>query len=315
LTIESPVTAYVDAKMLRFIGECMEGGLAADPEQDAARRLWQRFLEGEVRLVTALDDTEIDIILWMNREGCCVFDTLMLMEAIDNFAEWERSEGVTVDLFRRVVDLFEQVEGLPLAPEDLPEVLVEAERELKEVLSEGFSFAGGSGSALDGRDETRVVLLFECLAKLKDWYRDAVWHDMRSIEYERNWEILADVLEERGGRALFQGCGAAANRELFGLLCRAVGLSKKSCPSPEMSTPHVEFVIRTVLEKYGAREWERASAHYIHCIRRGIPWFLSPDARFAAFVNAGIEALRREGRCTCPDLRIVTPSQFESKTK
>jgi hypothetical protein len=315
LTQEPPLTVYVDAKMLRFIGESMQEPTPVSIEGDAAKRLWQRFIQGEVRLVTVLDDTEIDIILWMNREGCCVFDTLMLMEAIDHFAGWGRSETGTVELFRRVVDLFEQLEGLPPNLREVPEDSVEAERDLRKALSEGFSLWGDCGSGSGGPVETREMLLFECLAKLKDWYRDSVWHDMRSIEYERNWEILAEVLEERGTYALFQGNDAGPNRELFGLLCRAVNLSKKSCPSPEMSRSHVEFVIKTVLEKYGAPEGERTAAHYIHCIRQGVAWFLTPDPGLAGFVNAKVQTLKGQGRLSCPRLEVVSPSQFESRMK
>jgi hypothetical protein len=310
-----PFTVYVDAKMLRFIGESMQEASPVSLEGEAAKRLWHWFIQGGVRLVTALEDTEIDIILWMNREGCCVFDTLMLMEAIDHFADWGRSEPGTVELFRRVVDLLEQLEGLPPNLSDLPEHSVEAERDLKMALMEGLSPGGDcDGRSSDG-GTTQETLLFECLAKLKDWYRDSVWHDMRSIEYERNWEILAEVLEERGTHALFQGKPAGPNRELFGLLCRAVNLSKKSCPSPEMSRSHVEFLIKTVLEKYGAPEGERTARHYIHCIRQGISWYLTPDAGLADFVNAKVQALKGQGRFFCPRLEVVSPSQFESRMK
>ena len=89
------VTAYVDLGILHLLA--CEANPSLAEEQRAMRRIWRNFEEGHVRLVTSTEETETDIILWLNRRGLCITDTLRAVESIEEFEWWGKADMLVDD--------------------------------------------------------------------------------------------------------------------------------------------------------------------------------------------------------------------------
>ncbi len=75
--------------------------------QDALEKIPR---EERIRLVTNGKDTEMDIILWFNRQGCCITDTLRAIEAINEFEAWNKVSYI--QQYKQILAHFEELELL-----------------------------------------------------------------------------------------------------------------------------------------------------------------------------------------------------------
>jgi hypothetical protein len=309
------ITAYVDLSVLsvfaRGIGESGEDG-------QAAARIWEHFLNNRIDLVTSEEDTKMDIILYLNNEGCCVTDTLVAIEAIHEFERWGKINRGRTEAYRRLFEYFDRLRVLPGFVESRADSLFSgSEEETLTRIRAIVSSPERSEKRSHGPEnsfESEYRILGECLKDLNRWYTDESWHNLRKTDYQLNWDILESVLlspEE-------ELSGPARSRErtgrIFGLLNRAVGLSKKSCGKLPMPEGHIAFVIKTVTQKYNYRRDERIALHILHCIRHGIPFFISTDADLIQRYSQRRHLLKedhplpgREG----PDL--LSPARFAEK--
>ncbi len=290
--------------LLALVGQGPAGPGEAG-EHCSLERLWSAYQEGRLSLVAEGGETEIDIILWLNRRGCCVFDTLMVMEALEEFERWGRADPGETDRFKRLYDVYEQLE---LFFSRKPAAGRAGGLRAAEMVRSGL-FDGPDGvPAVDGQGSW-AGLLRRCLMTLHERYSAEQWSDLRSVDYALNWEIIGPHL---AGEGLMPALGGATHREVrevFGLFCRAVALSKKSCPTPRMTESHVDFVIATVLKKYRYNKGERYALHLLLCAEQGIPYFVTVDADLlaAAAANPHVPA-KQDG----PMPHIIRPSAFES---
>jgi hypothetical protein len=150
------------------------------------------------------------------------------------------------------------------------------------------------------------------LSNLDRWYGEDLWCDLRHTEYQLNWEILESIISQHGIKPVFEGVEGARNRHLFGLLCRAIGFSKKSCPKPSMDGNHIDFVIKTVMQKYNCNTRERTATHIYHCIKHQIQYFLTTDYTLISEVNARRHLLSNYPEFSYVDLELVGPLELES---
>jgi hypothetical protein len=307
----APITAYINADVIRIMSEPFPPDKGRGEEWQAMKNIWGYFQDDRLRLVTSADDTEIDIILWLNRQGCCVSDTLMALEAIEHFEEWGRATGEETEKFKRLIEFFEQVESLPEGTGGYDEVTSEGDVKLAEILRRHIFSIDQERNEYDASlDETRS-LMRECLQNLGRWYREEQWHDLRRTEYETNWAILSSVLESRGEKAVFDGEGGQRTRSLFGLLNRAVGLSKKSSPGTAMSDGHIDFVVSTVMKKYAGHQQERDVCHVFHCIRHNIAFFITTDSNLIDRFERKGHHLQEHPLFTSARLTLLRPTEFE----
>jgi len=294
-------TVYVDHTILVILSRPVP---EVDPDFEswrAANRLWRQFREEKIRLVTSDKETETDIILWLNGQGCCITDTLRAMEAIREFESWGKVERDCIQQYKQLLIHYEELEFLPFSETDSKEN------------------AGSKEIALlmnplpDEPDPDRttkddLVLLRQCLADLGSWYTENRWRDLKRTDYELNWEILESVLRERGLEPLSAGIAGQRNRRLFGLLNRAIGLSKKSCGRLPMPDSHIDFVINTVVEKYGRAQRERGIRHILHCVRHGITLFSTTDQLLVDGFARCKPLLEKHLGLVRLDLELVSPS-------
>jgi hypothetical protein len=283
--------------------------IEGDHEIRSLRRIWQSFQKSRLSLLAEADEMEIDVILWLNRQGCCVFDTLMVMEAIEEYEKWVLIDPQEVEGFKRAFEYYEQLELFPPHPQTADGA--ERHERTKEILnSELLNGLGATGKEDTG--ESAVRLLRQCLGVLHERYHAGQWQDLRATEYQLNWEILAPCLAREGRAASFGTEDGQTNREIFGLFCRAVALSKKSCPTPSMAESHMEFVIRTVLKKYRYEKKQRYVLHLLSCVEHGIPYFITLDGELIARAAANKRIFEEYRELFPGGLQIVSPSMFEA---
>ena len=307
------ITAYINADVIRLLSEPFPPDKDRSEEWQAMKNIWRHFQDDRLRLITSADDTEIDIILWLNRQGCCVSDTLMALEAIEHFEEWGRATGEEIEEFKRLIEFFEQVESLPEVMGGYDEVTSERDVELVEILRRDvFCIDRERGEHEASLDEARP-LIRECLQNLGRWYREEQWHDLRRTEYGTNWAILSSVLQGRGEKAIFDGEDGQRTRSLFGLLNRAVGLGKKSSPVAAMSGSHIDFVISTVLQKYAGHRQERDVRHVFHCIRHNIAFFITTDSNLIDRFQRKGHLLQEYPLFASARLTLLRPADFERR--
>jgi hypothetical protein len=258
-------------------------------------------------LLADADEMETDLILWLNRQGCCVFDTLMVMEAIEDYERWGRLSLEETERFKRAFEFYEQLElFMPRrggADDDLRRQRAGA------LLTGELLFDGPEPFQSDADGTAR--LLRRCLGLLKERYEPRQWQDLRATEYEMNWEILAPLLEGESRSSAFAGCEGEENREIFGLFCRAVALSKKSSPTPRMTDDHMEFVIATVLGKYRYTKAQRNAVHLLSCAYEAIPYFMTMDGGLVAAAR-GEDLLAGHRDIFPAGLKIMNPGTVEA---
>lgn len=279
-------------------------------------RIWQGFREEQIRLVTDEKDTETDIILWLNRQGCCITDTLRAMEAVEEYGTWHRVDVNEAKQYKQLLDYYGELEILPPGQHgggkgiDLPPG---SEAALLSLLrQEILDSAGGDNDTIPNLDE-ELRLLHECTGELNLWYTDAQWGDMKRTDYELNWGVLESVLKRHGMKTAFQGKEGERNRNLFGLLNRAVGLGKKSCRKLPMTESHKAFVINMALQKYNEQEQGRYFRHILHCLRQGVDFLINIDNDLIERFNEKKNRLQTQLRLPPVHLELISPPEFLRK--
>ncbi|OPY80859.1 MAG: hypothetical protein A4E65_01314 [Syntrophorhabdus sp. PtaU1.Bin153] len=293
-------TVYVDHTILLVLSRPVP---PADPDFEswrATNQLWKQFRGEKVKLVTSGKETETDIILWLNKQGCCITDTLRAMEAIREFETWGREERDRIQQYKQVLIHYEELELLPFSETGSKE---NAEnKEIARLLN-----PVPDKPEVDQATSADVALLRQCLADLGSWYTETRWRDLKRTEYEVNWEILESVLRKQDLEPISTGSAGERNRRLFGLLNRAIGLSKKSCGVLPMPDSHIDFVIHTVVEKYGHTQRDRGIHHVLHCVRHGINLFSTTNRLLIDDFSRYKPLLEKHLSLSHLDLELVNP--------
>jgi hypothetical protein len=273
---EAMKTIYVDYNALNTLALTP----TAEDEQYQAwqsmQDLWKDFRAGGVRLVTSKQDLEKDIILRLNGQGCCITDVLRAMEAIEEFERWEIADKERAKQWKRILFFREQVEALPQAFDSSPAARAERDSVVAFLADQILSGLDRLDCPEGDQESTRRVLR-DCLKDLHLWYPDAQWEDLKRTDYELNWEILCSILHRQNMEPVFDGDAGAGSRCLFGLLNRVVGLSKKSCRKLPVQSSHVDFIVKTALQRYTFCGRERSALHIYRCLSHGVTLFLTTD--------------------------------------
>jgi hypothetical protein len=297
---------YVDHTVLGLLPKHVHEADSAFDDWHATNILWRNFREEKIRLVTHGKETEMDIILWLNRQGCCITDTLRAMEAIKEFESWNKVEKSHIQQYKQVLTHFEELELLYLpagnyegypTSEEIAGVLKLKSIEPDHVFT----------------TEDDMNLLRECLADLKSWYTEDRWSDLKRTDYQLNWQILESLLFKHGIEPIFEGEEGARNRYLFGLLNRVVGLTKKSCGRLPIPDSHVNFVINMVLQKYKYDQALSGISHLLHCIRHHIDFYVTINHHLVQGFSQNRTKLQGHLQLTSLNLELMSPRSFISK--
>jgi hypothetical protein len=318
MSSDQPIVAYIDYRDLCILAKSRPDDTVPPEDWEAMRRIWEKFNSGRIKLVTSGKDTGMDIILWLNTQGCCVTDTMWAIEAVEDFEYWGKPDKNLIDEYRRVLEYYDMVDmvgeaGLEHSRGGEPPVVSESDRELIGLLFTMLSEPTEADAQLSESEEAYGEVLKECLGELQDWYDQARWYDLRKTDYDINWEILESVLTRHGQSAAFSGPESHRNRKLFGLLNRAVGLCKKSCPRLPASLDHIEFLLKTVTEKYLYSQKERDILHLFTCIRHGVHFFIHADRAMIKRFDQKEILLHEDPLFKSVKLLILSPSAFAAE--
>jgi len=294
---------YIDHTILSLIPRNVYNSDPAFDDWNASKTLWRKFREEKIRLVTHGKETEMDIILWFNRQGCCITDTLRAIEAINEFEAWNKIEKEYIQQYKQVLTHFEELEMLRI-PSGGAERYSTTE-DIARILTIKAEEPGRNNTIEDDRN-----LLQKCLSELGHWYTDDRWRDLKRTDYQMNWLILESVLIKKGVAPIIQGVEGERNRYLFGLLNRAVGLTKKSCGKLPVPDSHINFVINMVLQKYCHNQISRGINHLMCCIEFGINFYVTVNHMLIHGFNKQRDALKKHLQITTLDLTVMTPKQF-----
>jgi hypothetical protein len=223
------------------------------------------------------------------------------MEAIREFENWGQEERGRIQRYKQVLIHYEELELLPFS-----ETGSKKNSENKEIVR--LLNPAPDKPEVDRSTGADAALLRQCLMDLGSWYTENRWRDLKRTEYELNWGILECVLRKQGLEPISTGIAGKRNRRLFGLLNRAIGLSKKSCGLLPMPDSHIDFVIRTVLGKYGHTRRDQGIHHILHCVRHGINLFSTTDRLLIDDFSRYKPLLEKHLGLSHLDLELVNPS-------
>jgi hypothetical protein len=303
MTNKKSSVVYVDHTVLSLLPKHVHDSDSAFDDWHASKTLWRKFREEKVKLVTHGKETEMDIILWFNRQGCCITDTLRAIEAINEFEAWNKVEKSNIQQYKQILTHFEELELLRLPTggfEGYP-TIDETARVLKLKPLEPDN---------DRTTEDDRNLLGQCLADLGNWYTGVLWSDLKRTDYQINWQILESVLTMHGIEPIFHGTEGERNRYLFGLLNRAVGLTKKSCGKLPVPDSHIVFVINMVLQKYSHDKALSGISHLLHCIGNHINFYVTINNNLIQGFNEQRTDLQGLLQLMTLDLTVMTPKRF-----
>lgn len=303
---QSRLTAYVGYHILSLLAKTGAENTTAGLEQEAMRVIWEYYKKDRLRLVTAGEAMEMDMVIAFNIEGCCITDTYMITEDIEAFETWNRADRRLTEKWKQVVELFDQLEVLSREREGTQS----AEDTLFSFIRDEVLCKRGNDTVPFHRDKGDVEILRNCAKHFQDWYGEDRWRDLRRIEYGLNWKILESELLQRSIKPVFEGKDGEQNRCLLGLLNRVVGFSKKSCPKLPMSPEHIDFVVEAVIKKYGGNRHEREIPHIIHCIEHDVDFLITIDDDLMARFNGKRHELSKHPECCSMRLVLVKPSQL-----
>jgi len=305
------IDIYLDFNVLNLLAK--EHVKDSDPlynEWMALKTIWRAYQEGRIRLVTSGEDTEMDIIMWLNNQGCCVTDVLTPLESIEEFARWDRSDSDLIRYWRRVFFYFEQTELLSRVFEDT--------EGLFEDLQSTFSFSLVTPKFhidLSYNEQDTRKILRECAGIFADIFPEQNWQDLRHIDYSLNWRVFELALKNLKIEPTLSGDEGERNRRLFGLLNRFIGLSKKSCKKPPMDNGHRDFIIDMVIKKYYQTQQDRGLRHIFHCICNDIGFFVTPDHNLIRVFNEKKQLLNEHPEFSSKRLELVLPSELKKRVK
>ena len=307
-------TVYVDYDALGTLATVP----SATDEQyriwQSLQSLWKAFQANEIRLVTSKRDLEEDIILRLNGQGCCITDVLRAMEAIEEFERWEIADKEQARQWKRILFFCEQVQTLPQGFDEPQETRKERENIVAFLADQVLSGMNGRDCPGEDRGATERVLQ-DCSKDLHLWYTDSLWEDLKRTDYQRNWEILRSVLHRRNMGSGFDGGLSAGNRCLFGLFNRVVGLCKKSCRKLPVGTDHIDFIVKTVLQRYGFSERQRIALHIYRCIIHGATVFLTTNPNLIQRYSEKKGLLAAYSRFPFGSFRIVDPLEIQKEIR
>ncbi len=312
----SCIVAYVDYHVLNMLAKSSPENPEESKDWQAIHNIWKYFKEENIRLVTCGDDTEIDIISWLNKQGCCVSDTLMVTEAIEEFEQWGKVDKNIIGQYKKVLEYLEEIEALPMIAGDYSTgkdftSIADPDKRLLSLLSEEILSPVKKGPDAGSVVDEDYTILRDCLKDLDRWVTEDNWNDLRLIDYQLNWDVLMSALVHYDIEPVFEGKGGERNRNLFGLLNRVIGFSKKSCPTLPMGENHIDFVINTVMRKYNYRKGEREARHIFHCIKHHVGFFLTTDFGLIELFNQRKHVLQGYPEFSSIKLEIIRPSVLE----
>jgi len=306
VTNKKSLVVYVDHTVLSLVPKQVPDSDPAFEDWFASQELWREFREEKIKLVTHGKDTEMDIILWLNRQGCCITDTLRAVEAINEFEAWNKIEKSHIQQYKQMLIHFEEIESL-----HPPQGRFE-EHSTKDDITKVLRLKPMGADNVESTEGDQN-LLRQCLSEVGNWYIEDRWKDLKRTDYQLNWQILESVLIRQGVEPVFHGVEGDRNRNLFGLLNRAVGLTKKSCGRLPVPDTHINFVINMVLQKYSHDQVLSGISHLLHCIVHNINFYVTVNHRLIQGFNEQKEALERYLHLTALDLKLMTPKSFVTK--
>ncbi len=302
-------TAYVGYHALSLLARAKADKNTADLEQKAMQVIWEQYKKDRLRLVTSGEAMAMDMVIAFNIEGCCITDTYMITENIEAFEKWNKADRDLTEIWKQVIELFDQLEVLGLEHEGS-----QSEEDALFVFIRDEVLRGENKDAVAlRRNEGDAEALRNCARHFQDWYGEDRWRDLRRIEYDLNWKILESELLKRSVDPVFEGKDGEQNRYLLGLLNRVVGFSKKSCPRLPMGHEHIDFVVNAVMKKYGGDRREQEIGHIVHCIENDIDFLITVDDELMAKFNSKRHELSKRPECCSMKLVLVKPSQLANR--
>lgn len=302
---KSPVV-YVDGTVISLLPQQVRESDPVFEEWYATKMLWKSFREERVRLVTHGKETETDLILWFNGQGCCITDTLRAIEAIREFESWNKADKVHIQQYKQTLIHFEELELLRLPVPGSGEYQRGneiAQALLRETLQENW----------ETKTQEDREILRSSLTELEKWYTVESWKDLKRTNYDLNWRILEAALVRHGREATLEGSEGDRNRYVFGLFNRAVGLAKKSCGKLPVPESHINFVITMVFQKYRQNQAVRGVGHLLSCIRNNIHVYVTLNHPFIQSFTENKGFLGEALQMASLNVDIMGPQRFSSE--
>ncbi|MCX5812917.1 MAG: hypothetical protein NT178_10295 [Proteobacteria bacterium] len=296
-------TAYIDYHALTALS-LMPSSEAGKRFQDsqAMRSLWKEFRDDKINFVTSKKDMEMDIILYLNRHGCCITDTLRAEDAIEEFERSGIANKNSIKQYKRTLLFYEQIEALPQ---------VFDRDSLFDFFRDDVLCYGNKKVIADDEIQSVHDILQDCSSELHLWYSDDRWKNLKYIDYKLNLDILASVLKRHNLDAGFEGDRGEVNRNLFGLVNRVIGLCKKSYWRLPVDINHADFIIKTVLQKYNYCQGERNTMHICCCTRSGVSLFLTSDYDLIRRFDEKKHILQNHPEFSSINLLMLNPPDME----
>lgn len=301
------IAVYLDFNALSLLAMTPEEGEGFE-DWMALKKLWDYSRDEKIRLVTSGEDIEMDIIFWLNRQGCCVTDTLTPIEAIDEFERWDRSDKHLTGYWRKIFYYYDQIEFLPKLYDDTDNLY----KSFLSIFQNSFYPTGTPDIACDSEQEIHKILT-ECSRVFDRWFPEQKWRDLRHTDYTLNWNVLESVLSNLGIEPVLDGVPGEKNRRLFGLLNRVVGLSKKSSRNLPMQDSHINFVIGMVIKKYHHQSRNNDLRHIFNCLHHKIGFFVTTDHSLIKLFNEKKDILNNYPEFSYNSLEIMRPRELEIK--
>jgi len=295
-------TAYIDYHALAALALIpSEAGERLHVLQ-AMRSLWKEFRNDKINFVTSKNDMETDIILHLNKQGCCITDTLKTEEAIDEFDRSGIADKKNIRQYKRILLFYEQIEGLSQ---------VFDRDSLFDFLKDDVLCYGNKREISDNEIQMVNDILRDCTNILHLWYSDNLWRNLRYIDYQLNLNILTSVLKKYNLETEFEGDRGQSNRNLFGLVNRVIGLCKKSHWRLPVDATHADFIVKTVLQKYNYCREERNVIHMHYCAKSGINLFLTVDSDLIRRFDEKKHILQNHPIFSSINMLILNPLSME----
>lgn len=311
---KQPVGAYVDYHILDLLARDSIEDNRLTNDWNAMKEIWKLYHENRVRLVTSVEEIELDFVIHMNRGGLCVTDTFQITDNIDHFEDWELADRNDTNRWRAIVELYDQLETVN---EQTGQHGIDgAEKDDPSRMHDHISIILGKEEKKErGPGKTELLILRDCAALLHNHFDGSKWADMKHIDYGLNWSVLREVLPKHGHSATLNGEHASFKKNLLGLLNRLVGISKKSCPRLPMKESHIDFVLDIITKKYCQEDIERHVCHILCSLRGGIEYYLTMDEGLVERFAAGKDKLLSLTGHGAVNLEVIRPSELEKKLK
>ncbi|MBP9560297.1 MAG: hypothetical protein KBE27_00585 [Syntrophorhabdaceae bacterium] len=301
---------YLDFSTLKTLAQGhIKDTLPYHGDQDALKEVWDAFKDERIGLVTSGQDMEMEIIMWLNNQGCCVTDTLTPLEAIEEFERWEGSDREQTRYWRRIFFYFEQLNFLPQIYDDQGDFL----ENLISLFSQHPDITEHTPDVLSfSEDETRRILR-ECAGVLKCVFPEQSWHDLRHIDYSINWKALGLALNNLNIEPVLHGDEGVKIKRLFGLLNRVIGLGKKSSKNLPMEKGHTDFIIDMVMKKYFHPPVNSHVRHISNCFFHNIDILLTTDYNLVEGFSKIKERFNEEPGLLLKKIEVVSPLKLKTR--